>query len=297
MSPVIEITDLSRRYGSSLALDGVDLSVDEGVICGLLGRNGAGKTTLMACVAGQERPSGGAVRVFGREPADDADVVSRVSFVRDSQRYPDGFRLRHVLSVAPAFHRRWDATLARDLAAELHVPEKTDLKKMSRGQLSAASIVIGMASRAPLTIFDEPYLGLDATARQLFYDRLLADYSAHPRTILLSTHLIDEMEALLEHVVVLDEGRVRLDSDVDRARASAYQVAGTASAVDRFAAGRSLLSQHAVGGLKTAVVDGVADRTTRADAAAAGVELSGVSLQQVVAALGSRGVELEGAVS
>ena len=107
------------------------------------------------------------------------------------------------------------------------------------------------------------------------------------------------LEALPEAdlVVVLDEGRVRLDSDVDQARASAYQVAGTASAVDRFAAGRRLLSQHAVGGLKTAVVDGVADHTTRTDAAAAGVELSGVSLQQVVAALGSRDTELEGVAS
>jgi ABC-2 type transport system ATP-binding protein len=105
------------------------------------------------------------------------------------------------------------------------------------------------------------------------------------------------MEALLERVVVLDEGRVRLDSDVDQARASAYQVAGTASAVDRFAVGRRLLSQHAVGVLKTAVVDGATDRTTRADAASAGVELSGVSLQQVVAALGSRDTELEGVAS
>jgi ABC-2 type transport system ATP-binding protein len=287
MTTAIEITDLSRRYGSTDALTDVSFDVEQDTICGLLGRNGAGKTTTLSVVAGQERPSGGRVRVFGHDPADDSRVASRTSFVKDDQRWPDDFRLREVLAVGPAFHRGWDAELARSLAADLRVPEKTPVKKMSRGQASAVAIVIGVASRAPLTIFDEPYLGLDATARQLFYDRLLADYSEHPRTILLSTHLIDEMESLLEHVVVLDQGQVRLDCDVDDARASAYSVAGTTRSVTAFLAGRTVLSSHGIGGLTTAVVEGAADERVRADAAAAGVELSPVGLQQVVAALGA----------
>lgn len=283
----IEITGLSRSYGSTIALDGVDLTVDEGTICGLLGRNGAGKTTLMSIIAGQERPSAGTVRVFGHDPVDNADALARTSFIRDDQRYPDGFALRHVLSVAPAFHRRWDDALARSLADAFGIPPKTPLKKMSRGQKSAVGITIGLASRSELTVFDEPYLGLDATARQIFYDRLLADYTEHPRTIVVSTHLIDEMESLLERVVVLDRGRVRLNSDVDEARASAYSAAGATGAVDRFAAGRRILSSHGMGGLKSVTIDGHADAAVHAEAATAGVELSPVSLQQVVAALGA----------
>jgi ABC-2 type transport system ATP-binding protein len=287
MSIAIEITDLHRRYGSTTALDGVSFAVEENTVCGLLGRNGAGKTTLMAHIAGQERPSGGAVRVFGHDPVDDATVLSQTSFIRDDQRYPDDFRLSHLLSIAPAFHRRWDAGLAASLVSDFRLPTRLAIKKMSRGQASAVAIVVGLASRAPLTIFDEPYLGLDATARQIFYDRLLADYAEHPRTILLSTHLIDEMEPLLERVVVLDRGRVRLDCDVDDARASAFAVAGTTRAVQDFLLGRRTLSTHVIGGLMTATVDGPTDDRVRADADRAGVELSSVSLQQVVAAVGS----------
>lgn len=287
MSTAIEITDLHRRYGSALALDGVTFTVAENTVCGLLGRNGAGKTTVMAHIAGQERPSGGTVRVFGHDPVDDATVLSRTSFIRDDQRYPDDFRLTHLLSTAPAFHRGWDAELAASLVADFRLSPRTAIKKMSRGQASAVSIVVGLASRAPLTIFDEPYLGLDATARQIFYDRLLSDYAEHPRTILLSTHLIDEMEPLLEQVVVLDRGRVRLDCDVDEARASAFAVAGTTRAVQGFLAGRRPLSTHTIGGLMTATVDGAADAAVRADADRLGVELSRVTLQQVVAALGA----------
>ena len=287
MSTAIEVTGVHRTYGSTTALAGVTTSVREGSICGLLGRNGAGKTTLLSLVAGQERPSRGTVRTLGHDPVESVEVLSRTSFVRDSQRWPDDFRIGHVLAVAPAFHAGWDAALARDLVADLRVPARTPIKKMSRGQASSVAIVLGLASRAPLTIFDEPYLGLDATARQIFYDRLLADYAEHPRTVLLSTHLVDESESLLEHVVVLDEGRVVLDADVETARASAWSVAGAAGAVERFVGARRVLARHALGGLASVTVEGRLDDALRREAREAGVELGSVSLQQVVAALGA----------
>jgi len=287
MSTAVEVTGVHRAYGSTAALAGVSTTVREGAICGLLGRNGAGKTTLLSVIAGQERPSSGTVRTFGRDPVESVEVLSRTSFVRDSQRWPDDFRIGHVLSVAPAFHAGWDPALARDLVADLRVPTRTPIKKMSRGQASSVAIVLGLASRAPLTIFDEPYLGLDATARQIFYDRLLVDYAEHPRTVLLSTHLVDESESLLEQVVVLDEGRVVLDTDVDTARASAWTAAGAASAVDRVVGSRRVLARHTLGGLASVTVAGAPDDVVRREARAAGVELGSVSLQQFVAALGA----------
>ena len=126
------------------------------------------------------------------------------------------------------------------------------VKKLSRGQLSAVGVVLGLASRAPLTIFDEPYLGLDAVARQLFYDRLLADYAEHPRTVVLSTHLIDEVSDLLDHVVVLDRGRVVVDEDTDVLRGSLVVVSGPSRAVDDFAAGHDVVHRENLGGFSAA---------------------------------------------
>ena len=142
-------------------------------------------------------------------------------------------------------------------------------------------MIVGLASRAPLTFFDEPYLGLDAVARQTFYDRLLEDYAEHPRTVVLSTHLIDEVSDLLEHVVVIDEGRIVIDGSAEELRDSASTVAGARTAVDAFVAGRRVLHREELGGLASVTV-GRLDAADRKAASAAGLELAGVSLQQLV---------------
>src|SRR4051795_12298725 len=141
-----------------------------------------------------------------------------MAVIKEGQRYPDLFRVRDALDAAAMLFPNWDDDLARSLLRDFDLPEKRTIKKLSRGMNSAVGIVIGLASRAELTLFDEPYLGLDAVARQLFYDRLLADYAEHPRTILLSTPLIDEVANLLEHVIVIDRGRIVVDANADDLR-------------------------------------------------------------------------------
>jgi ABC-2 type transport system ATP-binding protein len=136
-------------------------------------------------------------------------------------------------------------------------------------------VTIGLASRAPLTLFDEPYLGLDAVARQLFYDRLLADYVEHPRTVVLSTHLIDEVADLIEHVVVIDRGRILIDSDADTLRAQTVAVTGPAPLVEQFAASRSVVHRERRGQLLRVTVTGQPEP-------ADGLEFEPVSLQQLV---------------
>ena len=120
------------------------------------------------------------------------------------------------------------------------------MKQLSRGMTSAVGIVLGLASRAPLTLFDEPYLGLDAVARQLFYDRLLADYAEHPRTVVLSTHLIEEIASLLERVMPIDRGRVLLDADAESLRGSALTVTGPAGEGAAFAGRHELLHSESL---------------------------------------------------
>ncbi|MCR6711536.1 MAG: ABC transporter ATP-binding protein [Demequina sp.] len=281
MTAVIEVQGVSRHYGKVAAVEDVNFRVEEDSICGLLGRNGAGKTTLMRLVTGQEFASAGQVRVFAEDPVENAAVLSRVCFVRESQVYPDSFRGKHVLRAASHLFANWDAEYAARLVAEFRVPLDRRMKKMSRGQRSAVGVIVGLAARAEITLFDEPYAGLDAVARQLFYDHLLADYSANPRTIILSTHLIDEASHLLNHVVVVDGGRVIIDADADDLRGTAVTLVGGHAAVERFVAGRDTLGWDSVGGISSVTLTGLSD-ADRADAVAAGLELAPVSLQQLI---------------
>jgi len=280
-TPVVEVDGLTKRFGDVVALDDVTLSVRSGAITGLLGRNGAGKTTLMQTITGQDFASSGTIRVFGEHPVENAKVLSRISFIKESQKYPDEFKPKHVFACAPWFYENWDADFAAQLIDDFQLPVNRRIKKMSRGQLSAVGVIVGLAARAPLTFFDEPYLGLDAVARQIFYDRLIADYGEHPRTIILSTHLIDEVANILEHVVVIDKGRIIMDESAESARDSATTVVGPRGAVDAFVATRKVLHREGVGGLASVTVERL-DADERRDALAAGLELAPVSLQQLI---------------
>jgi len=284
MNAVARVTGVTKRYGSLNAVDDVSFELEAGRVYGLLGRNGAGKTTLMSLLTGQDFASEGRIEVFGRTPVEHAGVLDQLCFIRESQRYPDDFEPRHVLRSAQWFFPNWDAEFAQQLVEEFRLPVKRKIKKLSRGQLSAVGVIVGLASRAPLTFFDEPYLGLDASARQLFYDRLLADIAQRPRTVVLSTHLIDEVADLLEHVLVIDRGRLIVDADAEELRGTAAALVGPAAAVDAFIAGREVLHRDGIGGLATATV-GRLTEAERAEAAAAGLELAPVSLQQLVVRL------------
>ncbi|MFE6611447.1 ABC transporter ATP-binding protein [Amycolatopsis sp. NPDC057786] len=281
MTPTISTTGLTRRYGDHVALGDVSVDIEEGKITGLLGRNGAGKSTFLRIVTAQEFASAGSVRVFGESPVENERVLKRLVLVREDQQFPD-FKVRHALSAASWFYPNWDAELADTLLRDFDLPTKRPIKKLSRGMRSALSITIGLAARAELTLLDEPYAGLDAVARQLFYDRLLDDYSACPRTILLSTHLIDEVADLLEHVVMIDKGRVVLDAAADELRGSAVTVSGPALAVDDFVTGRRVLHRRKIGSRASVTIADALDAASKAKAKALHLKLEPLSLQQLM---------------
>jgi len=281
MTPTISATNLSRRYRDQAALEDVSLTVEPGTVTGLLGRNGAGKTTLMRIVTGLEFPSSGAIRVFGEAPAENESVLRRMVFVREDQAYPD-LRVTHVIQVASWFYPNWNQDLARQLLADFGLPLQRRIRKLSRGMRSAVGIVIGLAARAELTLFDEPYAGLDAVARQLFYDRLLEDFAEHPRTVVLSTHLIDEVADLLEHVVMLDRGRVVLDAPADDVRGTAMTVSGPVTAVEEFVAGRPVWHRQRLGARAAVTVAGPLGAAAEARARALHLSLEPLSLQQLL---------------
>jgi ABC-2 type transport system ATP-binding protein len=284
MSTIVEARHLTKRFGSLTAVDDVSFRLEENGIYGLLGRNGAGKTTLMSLLTGQEFATSGDIAVFGENPVENARVLEQVCFIKEAQKYPDDFRVKHVLRTAPWFFPHWDQDFCDRLVRDFRLPLDSKMKKISRGQFSAVGVVVGLASRAPLTFFDEPYLGLDAVARQLFYDRLLADYAEHPRTIVLSTHLIDEVGDLLEHVLLIDDGALLVDSPADELRGSATTIVGGREAVEAFVGTREVLHRDGLGGLASLTVAGLTPAEQQA-ARAAGLELGPVSLQQLVVRL------------
>jgi ABC-2 type transport system ATP-binding protein len=281
MTPIVEVDHVTRRYRGMTALDDVSTALQADTITGLLGRNGAGKSTLMRIITGQEFVSSGSIRVDGQNPLENDAVLGRMIFVKESQIYPD-IKVKRALEAASWFYPKWDAELAGLLMDDFALPANRAIKKLSRGMHSAVGIVIGLAARAEITLFDEPYLGLDAVARQVFYDRLLADYAEHPRTVLLSTHLIDEVANLLEHVVVIDRGRIVVDASADDLRGRAVTVSGRRIDVDEFVAHREVLARQGVGSFASATVAGPLDEIARARARELTLELGPVSLQEFV---------------
>ncbi len=187
----------------------MSFTVTAGGIYGLLGRNGAGKTTLMQLLTGQDFATSGTIRVFGENPVENASVLQRVSFIKESQTYPDDFKVKHVLRSAPWFHPHWDADFANSLVADFRLPVDRKIKKLSRGQLSAVGVIIGLASRAEVTFFDEPYLGLDVQNRDLFYRELVAAQEANPRTIVIASHDLKASAKLVDCYLVLRDGVIR----------------------------------------------------------------------------------------
>jgi ABC-2 type transport system ATP-binding protein len=281
MTPAIAATGLTRRYRDHVALDDVSLTVGAGSITGLLGRNGAGKTTLLRILAGQEFASAGEVNVLGAPPAENEDVLRRMVLIREDLAYPD-IKVRHALRAASWFYPNWDASLASLLLDDFSLPPGKAVKKLSRGMRSALGITIGLAARAEVTLFDEPYAGLDAVARQVFYDRLLADYAEFPRTIVLSTHLIDEAAALFENVIVIDRGRVVLDAAADGLRGVATRVSGPSLAVDSFTEDRPVWERRRLGSQASVVMVGPLSDADIVRAGSLGLDLTPLTLQQIV---------------
>ncbi|MFJ5713066.1 ABC transporter ATP-binding protein [Neobacillus sp. NPDC093127] len=297
MKNVIEVKQLDKSYGTFKAVHNTSFSVQADKIYGLLGRNGAGKTTLMKMITAQIFPTSGDLKVFGENPYENAKVLSQICFIKESQKYPDLYNILDVLEVSKSIFPNWDVNFSLSLIKDFNLPLNRRIKKLSRGMLSAVGIVIGLASRAPLTIFDEPYLGLDAVSRGIFYDRLMEDYAEHPRTVILSTHLIDEVSSLLEHILVIDNGKLIIDQEAEELRDLAFTVTGQTSKVEAFLIGKEVVHREPFGGLLSATVIRVQNDSDQKQAAAIGLEITPVSLQQLVIYLTNGKSKQKGAIA
>jgi ABC-2 type transport system ATP-binding protein len=205
---VIEARGLRKSFGATIALDGVDLHIEEGRILGLIGPNGAGKTTALNAILGLT-PYQGELRVLGRDPWTERDQLMRdVSFIADVAVLPRWARVSHLLEYVAGVHPRFDRAKAEGFLAKTTIQLASSVRQLSKGMVTQLHLALVMAIDAKLLVLDEPTLGLDILFRKQFYDSLLNDYFDRNRTIIVATHQVEEIEHVLTDVMFIDRGRV-----------------------------------------------------------------------------------------
>ena len=215
MLPVIEARDLTKRYGAVLAVDRVCFSIDPGRIVGLIGPNGAGKTSILRAILGLTRYEGD-VRVLGREPwRERAALMLEASFIPDASVLPGWLRIDRAVDFVAAVHPRFRRDRTRAMLAKTRIPLHRRVRELSKGMQAQVHLALAMGVDAKLLVLDEPTLGLDLLARRAFYDALVEDFMDESRTIVLTTHQVEEVENLLTDVLFVDRGRIVLDGSVE----------------------------------------------------------------------------------
>lgn len=277
----VQTTDLQVRYGATTALDAVTLTWQANRIHGLLGRNGAGKSTLLAALASLRQPTGGSVRIDGRDPFENESLMERVCLIRESGDMLTDESIETNLDFQETLRPSFDRGYADELLAKFRLDVDTKISSLSRGQASAFGVTAGLASRAPVTMFDEVHLGMDAHARQLFYEEMLADFAENPRTFIVSSHLISEIETMLETVTILDRGGLLLTGEADDVRAGGVTLTGPRATVTAAIQGRKVIGRRELGPTLQVTLFGGFERQDEASARDAGIDVGAVPLQDL----------------
>ncbi|MFS0726855.1 ATP-binding cassette domain-containing protein [Paenibacillus sp. 1P07SE] len=288
----ISMINVSYRYDrSNTALSNVSLEMPHPRIYGLIGRNGAGKSTLLSLLASYTEPDAGSLTIDGEAPFENSRVMTQVVFAHQTDYSGETEKVKGLLASAARYRPRFDMAYAEQLAKRFKLPLDAYPSKLSTGKQSALNAVLALAARAPVTIFDETYVGMDAPAREVFYQEVLADYERHPRTIILSTHLVSEMDYLFEEVVIIHQGQVLLHEPIDQLLERGVSITGPAEAVDAFARPLRQLSSQQLGGTKSVMVYGELSEEQLLRAQSDGLEIGRVSLQDLFIHLTGDGEE------
>jgi ABC-2 type transport system ATP-binding protein len=221
-TPVIEIKNLTRRYGKTDAVNGLDLTVRPGRCYGFFGRNGAGTTTTIKCLLNLLRPSDGSVRVFGLDPQkDEVAVKSRLAYVPDAVAFYPWMTVRDTLEYLASFRRHWNRDIETDLLKRFQLDESKKTSGLSKGQRTQLALIGAIAPEPELLVLDEPTSGLDPIVRREFIETVIGAYQSggsERRTVFVSTHLISEFEGLIDEFTIIEEGRSLLTMEADAAR-------------------------------------------------------------------------------
>lgn len=218
---VIAITDLTRRFGATTALDSITLSIPRGTVYGLVGENGAGKTTLIKHVLGLLKAQSGSVRVFGVDPvADPVGVLSRIGYLSEQNDLPEWMRVHELMRYSRALYPAWDDAYAEELRAAFVLEPDARIRTLSRGQKARAGLLVALAYRPELLVLDEPSSGLDPIVRRDILEAIIRTIAHEGRTVLFSSHLLDEVERVADHVTMISHGRIALSAPLEELKRS-----------------------------------------------------------------------------
>jgi ABC-2 type transport system ATP-binding protein len=230
--PVIEVTELTRRFGSTTALDAVNLSMPRGAVYGLVGANGAGKTTLIKHILGLLRADTGSVRVFGLDPvANPVGVLSRIGYLSEENDLPGWMRLDELIRYSRAFYPAWDDDYADDLRQSFALDPAAKIKTLSKGQKARAGLLVALSYRPDLLVLDEPSSGLDPIVRRDILGAIIRTIADEGRTVLFSSHLLEEVEQVADHVTMINRGKIVLSAPLETIRES-HRVDGRIPSLD-----------------------------------------------------------------
>ena len=221
---IIEVRNLTRAFGKKVALNEVSLSVVRGQVFGLVGENGAGKTTLIRHLLGALNPQSGTVEVFGVDPVANPPVVlARIGYLSEDRDLPLWMRVRELMRYTQAFYPDWDEAYAESLREQFELPRDARIRQLSRGEKAKAGLLIALGHRPDLLLLDEPSSGLDAVARRDILAAVVRAVAEEGRTVVFSSHLLDEVERVADHVAMIHEGAVALDMPMDELKAAHHR--------------------------------------------------------------------------
>jgi len=273
----IQVKDISKRFCSTQALDNVSVAFGENKIYGLLGNNGAGKSTLLNIITSRIFADNGTLNLDGVNMVDNDHALNQIYMLGEKNYYPESMRVKDALKWAQAFYPYFDHELALEIAQRFNLPLKKKITALSTGYTTIFKIVIALSSNAPFLLLDEPVLGLDAQHRDMFYKLLIECYTKNPCTIVISTHLIAEVAGIIEHCMIIKDGRVIKDAPCEALLHNGYTLTGPAALLDEYLLGKQVLSHSSLGGLKTASISGA---IPNAEEIPPGLEIGKMNLQE-----------------
>ncbi len=281
----IQVKNITKKYKDIVALDNVTLNFDYGKIYGFLGRNGAGKSTLINIISNRIFADSGDVLIDSENAIENMAVHEKLFCMSEADLYDESIKVKDLFKWINSFYSCFDMEKAFSIAKMFNLNTTKKFKQLSKGYQSIFKLTVAMALNVPYVIFDEPVLGLDANHRELFYKLLLEDYEQSERTIIIATHLIEEVANLIEDVVLIDNGKVLLQESVDNILDRGYSVSGVEAQVDDYCKNKNVIGCENLGGLKIAYILG--EKTTLPQNS--NLQISTMNLQKLFVKLTEQG--------
>ena len=282
---------VSKVFDNTVAIDDISLEIKSNKIYGLIGKNGAGKTTMLKLLANQLDPDKGIIKKGSDTLKDNDKLTQSICLARETINIKgiERFPAKKILEFASYIYLNWDNDYCKELIDIFSLDIDKKYSKLSKGMHTVIGIIIGLASRAPLTLFDEPYVGLDPVAREIFYENLIKDYEKNKRTIIISSHLINELENLFERVLVINDGKLLLNEKLEEIKRKAKLISGEKGKVESILQGKKVIHKQSLGRMANYTV---LDRFTDAELQkmdSANIKYNSVSLQKLFVNLATGG--------